>query len=209
MSVEQERGSGHEAGIHACSVFGIHLDEDEALPGGAVAFHFGLQLAQEGFFEFQDFFNVHAGDEGLGGGGRGGGEDDVFEFVAAGGQDGGAFADFGGVEQVEHGKALNGENFIHAFDAETALLVEEVGDMSLLESGLLGQVQAGQFAGFDALPKDFAKIILQDFELHGRSIAPANRGALNGRSSSGEEKKAYTTKGTRVHEGFVWAGVPS
>jgi hypothetical protein len=38
--------------------------------------------------------------------------------------------------------------------------------MRLLESGLLGEAKAGEFAVFDALPEDFAKVILQDLELH-------------------------------------------
>jgi len=174
MAVEEERGSGHEAGIHAGGIFGVGLDQDEALPSGAVAFGFGLQFAQESFFEFQDFFYVHAGDERLGGGRGGVSQDDVFEFVAAGGQDGGALADFGGIEQVENREMLHGKDFVHAFDAQAALLVEEIGDVGLLESSLLRQVEAGEFAGFDSLPEDFTKIILQDFELHGRSIALGN-----------------------------------
>ena len=134
---------------------------------GAIAFGFGFQLAQEGLLELEDLFDVHAGDEGLGGSGGGIGEQDIFKFVAAGRQDRGALVDFGGIEQVEHGKMLHREDFVHAFEAEAALAVEEVGDVGLLESGLLGEVEAGQFSCFDALPEHFAKIILQDFELHG------------------------------------------
>jgi len=141
------------------------------LPCGAVAYGIGLQFAQESFFELEDFFYVHAGDEGLSCGSRGVSQDDVLEFVGAGGQDGGALADFGGIEQVEDGKALYGEDFVHAFDAQAALLVQEIGDVGLLESGLLRQMEAGEFAGFDALPEDFSKVILQDFEPHARSIA--------------------------------------
>jgi hypothetical protein len=37
----------------------------------------------------------------------------------------------------------------------------------LLEFGLLGEMKPGQFACIDTLPEDLAKIILQDFELHG------------------------------------------
>ena len=55
MAVEQEGGSGPEAGVHAGGIFGIGLDEHEALPDGAVAFDIGPQFAQEGFFEFQDW----------------------------------------------------------------------------------------------------------------------------------------------------------
>ncbi len=174
MAVEKKRGAGHDAGIHAGGVFGVGLDEDEALPGGAAAIGIGLELAQERFLEFQDFFYVHARDERLSRSGGGVGEGDVFKFVPTGGQDGGTFADFGGIEQVKDGKALNGKDFVHAFDAKTALLVEEIGDVRLFESRLLRQVKAGKFSSFDALPEDFTKVILQDFELHGRSIAPGN-----------------------------------
>ncbi len=100
------------------------------------------------------------------------GEHDVFEFVVAGGQDGGTLVDFGRIEQVEDGKMLYGEDFVHAFEAEATLPVEKVGDVGLFKSGLLGEPESGQFTCFDALPEDLAKIILQDFELHGRSIAP-------------------------------------
>ncbi len=43
--------------------------------------------------------------------------------------------------------------------------------MGLLETGLLGQTEAGQIAFLDPLPKSFAEIFLQDSEFHGRSIA--------------------------------------
>ncbi len=123
MTIEQQRGSGHKARIHAQGLFGIGLDEHEALPCGAVAYGIGLQFAQESFFELEDFFYVHAGDEGLSCGSRGVSQDDVLEFVGAGGQDGGALADFGGIEQVEDGKALHGKDFVHAFNAQAALLI--------------------------------------------------------------------------------------
>ena len=122
-----------------------------------------FSLLQEGFLELEDFFDVHAGDERLGGGGGGVGEQDIFKFVGAGGQDGGALADFGGIEQVEHGKMLDGENFVHAFEAEAALAVEEIGDMGLLESGLLGEVESGEFACFDALPEQLCEDYLAGF----------------------------------------------
>jgi len=110
---------------------------------------------------------MHAGDERLGGSGGSVGEHDVFKFVAARRQDGGALVDFGRIEQIEYGETLDGEHFVHAFEAEAALPVEEVGDVGLLESGLLCEPEAGEFAGFDALPQYLAKIILQDFEFHG------------------------------------------
>ena len=122
---------------------GIELDEHKALPGRTIAFDFGFELAQEVFLELENFLHVHAGDQGLGGSGGGVGEQNVFEFVVAGRQDGGALVDLGGIEQIEDGKMLDGENFVHAFDAEAALAVEEVGDMGLFESGLLRESKAG------------------------------------------------------------------
>src|SRR5277367_5652483 len=101
MTVDQERCPWYEPWIHTHGFPGIELDEHEALPAGTVAFGFRSQLAQEGFLEFQDLLDLHAGDERLGGSGGGVGEQNVFKFVAAGGQDGGALADFGGIEQVE------------------------------------------------------------------------------------------------------------
>ena len=166
MAVDQERGSGHESGIHAHGFFGVQLDEHKALPVRAVAFGFGFEFPQEGFLELVDIFHVHAGDEGLSGSVGGVGEQDILEFVAAGRQDGGTFIDFGGVEQIENGEVLDLQNFVHAFEAQSALLVEEVGDMGLLEASLLGQSKAGKLACFDTIPEDLTKIILQDFEPH-------------------------------------------
>lgn len=166
MTVDQERGSGEQAGRHSLGVAGIELDQDEALPVGTGAFGFRLQFVQEGFLEFEDVLHMHAGDEGLGGGGGGIGEDDVFEIVGAGGNHGGALVDLGGIEQVEDGEMLDLEDLVHALDAEAALVVEEVGDVGLFESGLKCQAEAGQFTCFNAIPKDFSEIVLQGLELH-------------------------------------------
>ena len=100
MAVNQERGSGEQARRHGMGVADIELDQDEALPGRAVAFGFGFQLVEEGFLELQDLVHVDVDDEELGGGGGGIGEDDIFEVVGAGRKDGGALVDFGGIQQV-------------------------------------------------------------------------------------------------------------
>jgi len=166
MSVDQERGSGGEAGRHGRCVAGILLDQDEALPGGTVAFGFGPELVEEGFLEFQDFLHVHANDQGLSRGGGAVGEDDVFEVVAAGGKNGGALVDFGGIEQVEDGKVLDVQDLVHALDGEAALAIEEVGNVGLFEAGLLGEAESGKFSCLNSLQKDFSEIILQGLELH-------------------------------------------
>jgi len=184
MAVDEKRGPGKKAGSHGLGLSGVDPDENEALPGGTVSFGFGLELTEEVLFELEDFLDPHAGDQRLSGGG-GIGEHDVFKFVATGREDGGTLADLGGIEQVEDGEVLDGQDLVHAFDAEAAFLIEEIGDMRLLESGLLGQAEAGQFACFDAVPEDPAQILLQDFELHRRSIAPGQNGAAERKFSTG------------------------
>ena len=166
MSVKQQSGAGHEAGRHGGGVAGIELNQDETVPGGAIAVDFGLELAEEGFPEFERAEDAVGGNQGTGGGGGRIGEQNVFEIVGAGEKDGGALVDFGGIEQVEDGKMLNGKDFVHTVEAEAALAVEEVGDMSLFESGLLSKMEAGEFPCCDAFQEDFTEVILQELELH-------------------------------------------
>ena len=166
MSVEQQGGPGDEAGRHEGRILGVELNKDEAVPGGTVALGFGLELAEEGLFELEHAEDVVGGDQRSGGGGGGIGDKDVFEFVGAGGQDGGTPVDLGGIEQVKDGKMLNGEDFVHSFEAEAAFAVKEVGDMSLLESSLLSEMESGEFSCCDTFPENFTEIILQNFELH-------------------------------------------
>ena len=166
MAVNQERGSWGKAGRHGMGVARIELNEDEALPGGTVAFGVGTQFVEEGLLEFEDLLDVHADDAGLGSGGEAVGEDDVFEFVTAGRKDGGTLVDLGGIEKVEDAEVLDMEDLVHAFDGEAALAVEKVGDVGLFESGLLGETKSGEFARLNSLQKDFSEIVLQDPELH-------------------------------------------
>src|SRR5580700_1708532 len=166
MAVDEERGPWQQTGVHTHPLAGIGLNEDEALPPVAITLGFGLQLLQKSLLEFQDFLNVHAGDKGLGGGDVAVGEENVLELVIARGQDGSAFVDFGGVEQIEHRKMLDGEDAVHAFEAEAAFAIQEVGDMSLLESSLFSEAEAGQIAFFDAFPESFAQVFLQHSEFH-------------------------------------------
>jgi len=170
MTVEQQGGSRLKARRHRQGFGGVEPDHYEALPGGTVALGFGAQAAQEGLAEFHDLVDVHGGDEGMGGGG-GASHDDIFEFVGAGREDGSSLAHFSRIEQIEHGEVLDGEDLVHAFKAQAALAIEEVRDVGLLESGLLGETEAGEFALFNAFPKNFSQIFLQDPELHLRSIA--------------------------------------
>jgi len=176
MSVEQQGGAGGEAGRHGGGVPGIELDQDEAVPGGTVALGIGLELVEKGLLELEGPQNAVGGDQGTGGGSGGVGDEDVLELVGAGRQDGGTLVDGSGIEQIEDGKMLNRKDFVHTFEAEAALAVEEVGDMSLLESGLLRQMESGELPRCDAFQENFTKVILQDFELHWGEYSKAGGG---------------------------------
>src|ERR1700746_999739 len=90
----------------------------------------------------------------------------ILELVVAGRQDRSALVDLSRIEQVQDRKMLHGQDPVHALEAKTALAIQEVRDMSLLESSLLCQTEAGQIAFINALPKSFAQVILQHSEFH-------------------------------------------
>ena len=70
------------------------------------------------------------------------------------------------------GQILGCEDAIQAFEGEGTFLIEEVGDMSLLEASLSGKAASGEEAAFDALqefkPKEFVEVL----EIH------RNRGSV-------------------------------
>jgi|SRR5580765_8314788 len=142
MAVNEERGSGREAGKHGQGVAGVELDQNEAVPGGAVSLGLRPELVEERLLELEDFLYVHADDEGFGSGGGGIGEQDVFEVVAAGGKDGGAFVDFHRIEEIEDRQMLDLEDLVHAFKTDTTLAIQEVRDVGLFKTGLLGESEA-------------------------------------------------------------------
>ncbi len=135
VAIEEEGGAGGGARGHGGGVVCVHLDEHEAAPFGAGGVAIGAEAFEEGFFEFEEVANVVLGDAGAGGGDGGVDEEDVVELAVGGGEDGGAFVDFGGVEEVEDGEFEDGEDAVEAFEGEGAFFVEEVGDVGLLKAG--------------------------------------------------------------------------
>src|SRR5436305_13866254 len=63
------------------------------------------------------------------------------------------------------------QDFVHTFQAQGALGIQEVGDVCLLEAGLVGQLEAGQVPFFDATADEFAQVFLQGFEFHKTTIS--------------------------------------
>lgn len=171
MAVDQECGSGQQPGVHAHAFAVVYLDEDEAFPLLAIPFGLGFQLLKKRFLKFKDFFDVHAGDKGVSGGHGSVDEEDVLEFIVAGRQDGSALVHLGGVEQIENGKMLDGQDPVHALEAQTTLTIQEIGDVSLFKAGLLCQPEAGEVAFINALPKCFPQVVLQHSEFHGRQYS--------------------------------------
>ena len=166
MAVDQQGGPWQEAGRHGGDIALLGPDQHETMPGGAVAFGFGLEASQESFLEFQHGEDLVGRDQRASGSSHRRREQDVFELVGAGRQDGGAFIDFGGIEEIEDGEVLDSEDLVHALEAQAALAIEEVGNMGLFKSSLLSQMESSELAAFDALQKDSAEVILQNFELH-------------------------------------------
>ena len=94
------------------------------------------------------------------------GKQDVLKVIVAGRHDGSAFVDFGGIKKIEYGEMLNSQDPVHALKAQTTLAIQEIGDMGLLESGLLSQTEASEISLVDTLPKSSAEVVLQDSEFH-------------------------------------------
>ena len=171
VAVEKQGGAGEGAGVHAHSLLLANLDDDEALPAGLFAFDLRTETAEETLSEFEDVSDLHVHDDGLRRGDARFGNGNGFELVIGNGRERRAAVDLGGVDEVEDGKALDGQDAIHAFDAEPALAIEEVGDVRLLKAGLLGEMETGELAGLDALEEQLAEIFLQGAEFHGGTIA--------------------------------------
>jgi hypothetical protein len=110
--------------------------------------------------ELEDFDDVAGLD--LWAGGVGGlDEEDVGIVVLARRWDAGAGIDFVGGDEIEDRKVFDIENAVHAFEAEAALAVEEVGDVGLAEAGFLREGDAGEVTGVDTFGKKLAKTVLK------------------------------------------------
>ena len=170
VAVEENNGAGEEAGIHAHAAAAIHANDNKTFPGFAITLGFGTETAEEGAMELEELLDTHAHDEGLGGGDTAVDNADILKLILAGRRDAGAFVDFIGIEQVEDGQFLDLEDFVHAFQAQATLAVEEIGNVGLAEAGFLGEAESGEFTVGDALPKALAEIVLQSLEFHASEV---------------------------------------
>jgi hypothetical protein len=99
-----------------------------------------------------------------------GNQEDIFKLSVPWRGDAGALINFFGIEQVKDGEPLDLKDFVHAIEAETALAVEEIGDMGLPEAGLLGEADTGELSVLDLPTKTLAKVFLQALKLHAAGV---------------------------------------
>jgi hypothetical protein len=171
MAVDQQGCTRSKKGRHGGRVLRIGPDEGEAGPEGSVAFGFGLELAQETFPELENVDDLHGSDDGPGGS-AGGSVSRTLSNSSSLGDRMEAHLLTSAESSKSRMEMLEGENFVHAFDAETRLAIEGVGNVGLFKSSLPGETDSGKFCCLDAFPQDFAKIIFQILNFIGRSIAP-------------------------------------
>ena len=77
-------------------------------------------------------------------------------------------------QKLIDGDVLGCEDAVEAFEGEGAFAVEEVGDVGLLESCLVGEARAGEGSAFDAAEELDAKEFVQVLEVHGRRVPSRN-----------------------------------
>src|SRR6185312_3369114 len=170
VAVNEHGGAGQKAGVHAHAIASVGAENDKTLPVIPVSFHFRAKFAQKALLEFQNIFHLHAqnqrlyGDTALD-------QQDIFKIIFTGRSDACALVDFRGIDEVEYGKALDVEHFVHALDTQPAFTVEKIGNVGLLESGLLRELQAGKTAFINPLGERLAQVFLKVLEFHGGSIA--------------------------------------
>lgn len=171
VAIDEERGAGEKTGIHAHAFASVGPDEHKTLPARTITFDVRFQLLKKTFLEFHDVLDVHADEKRMRSGHSSISDKNILKFVIAGRQNRSALVHLRGVKQVQDREMLDGQDAIHAFEAESALAIQKIGDVSLFEAGLLCQAETSEIAFFNPLPKSIAKIFLQNSEFHWGSIA--------------------------------------
>src|SRR5262249_9775261 len=115
----------------------------EALPIFPISLDFRFQPSQETLLKLEHILHVHVADLFVSCRNVRRNDQNIFEFVAAGRKDGSALVDLAGIKQVQNGNVLDGKDFIHALQAQTAFPIEKVGDVGLPEAGLASKLKSG------------------------------------------------------------------
>ena len=170
MAVDEKGGAGQDARVHGEAGIGVGLDDDEAMPTAARSVHVRLEAAEEALFELEHVNEVALGEYGLCGGVERGDERDVLIFA-----EGGSIGVSGlvGGDEVVNGDLHGAEDGVETLDAESAAVIEEVGDVSLAESSVAREGGPGEFAGVDSLANQAAEGIFEVCNQHGDFLSVA------------------------------------
>ena len=135
MAVDEDGGVERQGGAHGFSLVAADADGDESFPGAAASRTFLAEFLEHAASDLDDVEDKVGGDERVvDGGGIGDEGNGVVAQPGRVAQVGGGWA-----EEIGDGKPLGEEDFIESVQAQHALAVEEVGDMSGNEAGLPGE----------------------------------------------------------------------
>ena len=162
MAVDDDDGSlGQERG-HGGGLLGVHTYSNKTLPVFAGGRGAGAVFEQARGGEGDAFDYGGGGHFGLLGGDRWGDERDglggIGERSAGGGKIEG--------KNLLNGEFLGDEDAIEAFEREGSFAIEEVGDVSLLKAGLLGETRSGEATGIDAADQFEPQELLEIGKVH-------------------------------------------
>lgn len=176
VAVEDGDGAGGDEWVHGRGLMCVGADGEEALPVGVFGGGAGAIVMQARGGDLNGFDDGGRGDAGFVHGGRGRDDGDDLDGAAGVGWSGrrwGESVDVKGQKLVD-GKVLRGEDAVEAFERKGPFFIEEVGDVGLLKSGLLGESAAGEDAAFDAALKFDAEKFVQVLKVHERGLSMAN-----------------------------------
>jgi hypothetical protein len=174
VTVEDCDGSGGDEWVHRGGLLGVGADGKEALPVSMPGGGAGAIVVEARGGDLDGFDDGGGGDAGFVHG-RGGGDDgDDLDRIA--GVNRGRSVGGGDVERkyLVDGEVLRGEDAVEAFEGECALTVEEVGDVGLLKTSLLGEAGTGKGASIDAAKKFQAKEFVEVLKVHDLGVSMAN-----------------------------------
>jgi hypothetical protein len=166
VAVEDGDGAGGDERIHGGGLLGVGADGEEALPVGVFGGRTGAVVVEAGGGDLDGFDDGRGGDAGFihGSGGRDDGHD--LDGVAGRSREGGLRR--GEIERQDlvDGEVLRGEDAVETFEGKGAFAIEEVGNVGLLEAGLLGEAAAGEGTAFDAAKEFDAEELMQVLKVH-------------------------------------------
>ena len=167
VTVDDDDGTWGQKRLHRGGLLDIGADGDEALPVGAFAGGSGAVAVERRGRDGQGFDDRGGADTGIVHGDGCGDDGNCFDGVSGHGDCGrcGRGRETKREELINR-DALGEQNAVEAFEGQRAPAVEEVGNMRLLEVGLLGEAAASERAAFDPLEEFLPDEFMEFVEVH-------------------------------------------